>query len=147
VKKAKFAEWKICIQLSGGLTRMRDRFESPHFRSRRKGAAKHLLDNAFANDGNVEVESLNKAAYDVLDFFEEVGYLHRIEALQAESVRSSFGWYAQAYWFLCKPSVEKMREEYKNPDIYEELEGLSRLLMDVDKDRGIEPPPLDSCAK
>jgi hypothetical protein len=122
------------------LTRMRDRFESPHFRSRRCTAAKHLLDNAFVAADIVEVEHLNKAAYDVLDFFEEVGYLHRIEALLAESVQNSFGWHAQAYWFLCKPSIEKVRKEYKNPDIYEELEGLSRLLTDVDRERGIELP-------
>ena len=54
---------------------MADRFESPHFRTIRKEAAKCLLDNAFIEDEIVAVEQLNKATYDVLDFFEEMGYL------------------------------------------------------------------------
>jgi hypothetical protein len=36
------------------LTRMRDRFESPHFMSRRRAAAKFLLENVIANGDIVE---------------------------------------------------------------------------------------------
>ena len=50
------------------LTRLRDRFESPHFLSRRRAAAKYLIDNAFVNEDLVEVERLNRAGYDALNF-------------------------------------------------------------------------------
>src|ERR671938_853876 len=35
------------------LTKMADRFESSHFRGRRRAAARYLLDNAFAEDEKV----------------------------------------------------------------------------------------------
>jgi hypothetical protein len=45
----------------------------------------------------VEVRNFNRAAYDVANFFETAGYLHRLGALQAESVWHTFGAMAQAY--------------------------------------------------
>src|SRR5215204_3011086 len=45
------------------LTRLEDRFESPHFLSRRRVATKCLLDNAFVEEDVVEVGRLNRAAY------------------------------------------------------------------------------------
>ena len=122
------------------LTRMADRFESPHFRTRRRAAAKSLLDSAMVDDRIVVVEHLSRATYDVLDFFEEMGHLQRIEALEAGSVRNNFSSYARAYWLLCKPSIEKMREEWQDPGLYEEVEYLYRLMTDMDRERGIEPP-------
>jgi hypothetical protein len=45
------------------LTRLEDRFESPHFLSRRRVATKCLLDNAFVEEDVVEVGRLSRAAY------------------------------------------------------------------------------------
>jgi len=59
------------------LTRLADRFESPHFLGRRRSAAEHAMDTFFAEDGTVEAGGFNRAAYDVANFFEEVGYFHR----------------------------------------------------------------------
>jgi hypothetical protein len=122
------------------LTRMQDRFESPHFSNKRRAAAKCLLDNAFADAVIVEVERLNRAVWDVLDFLKELGYLQRIETLRAESVRNNFGWYTKACWLLCKPTLEKLRDEWQNPALYEEFEYLSHPMADIDCERGIEPP-------
>jgi hypothetical protein len=36
------------------LTRLADRFESPHFLGRRRSAAEHVMDTFFAEDGTVE---------------------------------------------------------------------------------------------
>src|SRR5215203_5290084 len=101
------------------LTRLEDRFDSPQFLNRRRATAKYLLDNAFADDDIVEVERLNAAAWDVLDFFEELGYLQRIQTLQAASVQNNFSGYVKAYWLLCKPAIEKVREEWQDPALYE----------------------------
>ncbi len=119
------------------LTRLEDRFESPHFLSRRRAAAKYLIDNVFVDDDMVEVERLPRAAYDVLNFFEELGYLQRLGALQAESVWHTFGVMAQAYWLLCKPAIEKRREERGDPAMYEDVERLNRVGADLDREQGI----------
>ncbi len=47
------------------LTRLEDRFESPHFLSRRRAAAKYLIDNVFVDGDMVEVSRLNRAVFDI----------------------------------------------------------------------------------
>ena len=123
------------------LTRLRDRFESPHFLSRRRAATKYLIDNAFVDGDMVEVECLNRAVFDVCNFYEELGELQRSGALQAESVWNSFGAMAQAYWLLCKPAIERRRQERGDPTMYEEFERLNRLGADLDRERGIAAHP------
>ena len=73
------------------LIRMEDRFESPHFRSRRRAAARYLLDNAFVEDEKVEMEPFTRAAADVGGIFEGLGYLQGLGVLRAESVWNRFG--------------------------------------------------------
>jgi hypothetical protein len=48
---------------------------------------------------------------------------------------------AQAYLLLCKPAIEKMREEWQKPALYEEFECLYRVLADLDRKRGIAAHP------
>ena len=116
------------------------RFESQFLLNRRRAAARYLLDNVFEGDDMVEVERLNRAGWDVCGFFEDLAYLQRIEALPAETVWNSFGSVTRTYWPLCKPAIEKLREKWKAPALYEEFEHLSRVLADLERQRGIEPP-------
>ena len=88
-----------------------------------------------------QVKRLNRAVFDVCNFYEELGYLQRLGALQAESVWHTFGVMAQAYWLLCKPAIEKRREERADPAMYEEFEWLNRLVTDLDRERGIAAHP------
>jgi hypothetical protein len=120
------------------LSRLGERFESPQLRRSRGAAGKYLLDNAFVDDDIVGAERLNRAVWDVVNFFEDLGYLQKIEALQPESVWNSFGVYAQAYWLLCKPGLEKLREEFESPAMYEHFEYLCHLMADIERERGIE---------
>jgi hypothetical protein len=76
----------------------------------------------------------------VCAFFEDLAHLQTIEALPAETVWNSFGSVARTYWPLCKPAIEKLREEWKVPALYEEFENLSGVLADLERERGIEPP-------
>ena len=123
------------------LTRLEDRSVSPHFLSRRRATAKYLLDNAFVEDDDmVEVPPLNPAAIDVCRFYEEVGDLVRVGVLRAESAWGRFGVLAQSYWLVCKPAIEKMREELEFPMMYGDFEHLCRLLADIDRERGIAAP-------
>ena len=125
------------------LTRLQDRFASPHLLSMRRVTAKYLLDNAFVEGGAVGTPTLNSAAVDVCSFYEEVGELLRLGLLRNESVWIRFSVAAQAYWLLCKPGIEKMREEWKDPAIFEEFEHLVRLTGKLDRERGVEVPTHD----
>jgi hypothetical protein len=118
------------------LTRLGERFDSPQLRRSRSAAGKYLLDNAFVGDEVVGVEHLNRAAWDVVNFFEDLGYLQRIEALQPESVWNSFSVYAQTYWLLCNSGLKKLREEWEHPAMYEHFEYLCHRMADLDRERG-----------
>jgi hypothetical protein len=122
--------------------RLRERFDSPGFLRSRREAARFLLQNAFAEDGPGEVPSLstNNAAMTVCNFFDEVGNLHRIGIVSDETVWNNTGDWAQAYWLLCKPAVEKMRQEWENPSLYAQFERLGGLMAEMDRERGIAPP-------
>ena len=121
------------------LTRMRDRFESPLLRSSRKATAKYFLEHTFVDDEVVEAPSMANAAVEVCNFFEEAGEMVRLGILGAESVASRFSVHGQAYWTLCRPAIEKYREEWGLSTIYEEFEYLSRLMADLDPEQGAAP--------
>ena len=122
------------------LIRMEDRFESSHFRSRRRAAARYLLDNAFVEDEKVEMEPFTRAAADVGGIFEDLGYLQGLGVLRAQSVWNRFGKVTQVYWSLSKPAIEKLREDWKAPELFTEFERLGRLLAELDRERGIAAP-------
>jgi len=119
------------------LSRMADRFLSPYYLWQRRAAAKHLLDTAFVEDDSVEVPPLNKVTQDVCDYYEELGEMVRVGVLRAEPVHFRFAFLAKAYWLLCKPGIEKMREEYQSPGLYEEFEHLCHVFADLDCKGGI----------
>jgi multidrug efflux pump subunit AcrA (membrane-fusion protein) len=121
------------------LFRMADRYDSQHFMSRRRSAAKHAIDNFLVDDDIVEVQSLNHAAFEVANFFDQVGYLQRLGALQAESVWNTFGIIARVYWTLYGAAIQMLREERKDPTIYENFERLNRQVADLYSEQGIEP--------
>jgi hypothetical protein len=121
------------------LTRMRERFESPQLRSSRRATAKYFLENTFVDDEVVEAPSMANAAFEVCNFFEETGEMVRLGILGAESVTSRFSVHGHAYWTLCRPAIEKFREEWELSTIYEEFEYLSRLMADLDPEQGAAP--------
>jgi hypothetical protein len=129
------------------LDRMQDHFDSQRFIARRGAVARYLLDNAFVNDRMVEVEHLNEATIDVCDFFENLAYLQRIGALSAKSVWNNFAADVRLHWHLCKRGIEKQREEWQDPTIYEEFEQLSRLIADMSRERGIPEPTPEMLSK
>lgn len=121
------------------IIRLRDRFDSPSFLRSRREAARFLLNNAFA-EGEVPSLSTNNAAMTVCNLFDEVGQLHKLGVLSDETVWNSASDWSQAYWLLCEPAIEKMRQEWKNPALYAGFERLSGLMADMDRERGLAPP-------
>jgi hypothetical protein len=122
------------------LTRLEDRFQSPHFLARRRSAARHVVDALFAESDAVEAGVFDRASYDLANFFENVGYLQRSGVLRAESVWHTFGMAARVYWAAYVPTARKMREEQNDPTVYEDFERLDRLVTDMSGERGMPPP-------
>jgi len=104
----------------GLLYRMQDRVDSQIFIERRSALATYYLDNAFVGDDMVGVERLNEDAIDVCNFFESLAYLQEMDALSAKSVWNFFGPDLRLHWALCKPAIEKAREEQAEPRLYEQ---------------------------
>jgi hypothetical protein len=63
--------------------------------------------------------------------------------LRAESVWNRFGKVTRVYWALCKPAIEKLREDWKAPELFTEFERLSLLMAELDRERGIAAPTQD----
>jgi hypothetical protein len=76
----------------------------------------------------------------VLSFFEEVGELLREGVLRAETVWNRYGSAAQAYWLVCKPTIEMERKKWEDPTLYELFEYLCRVMAELDRKRGIPAP-------
>jgi hypothetical protein len=122
------------------LFRYSDRFESQLFLSRRRAAAKYLLDNVFVGEDMVEVQHLNRAAWDVYHFFDELGQLQRIEAIPVDAVWNTLGSVIRAYWPLCKHAIENLRKEWRAHAPYEGFEHLISAVAELEREKGIEPP-------
>ena len=123
------------------LYRLEERWDSQRFWNIRKRHVTYLKENCFVDDRIVGVEHLDAATEQILDFFEEVGYLTRIGVLRLEHV-----WYLWSGiltdWALCEPAIKKLRDERGDPRVYEELENLQRQMADLERQRTgrYEPP-------
>jgi hypothetical protein len=106
----------------------------------RRSAAKHIKDNFFRGDNDLlEVDHLNKAGEDVLNFFELMGLLVRAATIDERLVQELFAFRLVRYWELCKPAVERAREEDRSPDLWVNFEDLAiRMIALAKVDGGIE---------
>jgi hypothetical protein len=89
----------------------------------------------------LEVQHMNPAAEEVLNFFEEVGHLTKLGVVRAESVNHRFGWRIQTYWALYESAIERLREESREPKLWVDLERL-RGLIDSSGQRGAKAQDL-----
>jgi hypothetical protein len=132
------------------LMRLEDRFGSPRLLETRRRAAKHVIDNHFVSDDDVreieELRDVSRAAFDIFNFFEQMGYLTRIGALEAESVDYLFGWWIRCYWALYSPAILKSRQEMGEPEGLKNFELLNRSVLDVARQRGVRPGTISTGA-
>src|SRR5215212_6258393 len=103
--------------------KLEERWDSQRFWNLRKRFVRYLKENCFVDDQILEVQQLDAATEQILDFFEGVGYLTRIGVLRVEHV-----WHLWSGvltdWALCEPAIKKLRDERGDPRVYEELENL-----------------------
>src|SRR5215208_8067656 len=103
----------------------------------RRSAAKHIKDTFFEGDNDLlEVNHLNKAGEDVLNFFELMGLLVRAESIDERLVQEMFSFRLVRYWELCKPAVERAREEDRSPDLWVNFEDLANRMIALAKEDG-----------
>jgi hypothetical protein len=122
------------------LLRVYDRYVNPFFLSSRSDAAKHVMDNFFADEELKEVEYLNTAAIEVGNFFEQLGHLQSMGAVSDEAVWGLFSLVIRSYWTLYEPAIKKLREEWQSPEIYSSFERLNDRMAALDRERGVEAP-------
>ena len=121
--------------------KLEERWDSQRFWNIRKRHVTYLKENCFVDGQTVGVHHLDAATEQILDFFEEVGYLTRIGVLRLEHVWHLWSG-ALTDWELCEPAIKKLRDERGDPRIYEELENLHRQMAELERQRSgrYEPP-------
>jgi hypothetical protein len=97
----------------------------------------YVKENYFVDDDILEVDYLDLASSQILNFYEELGYLTTTGVLQLERVWNSYGDDLTTSWVLWEPAVKKRREELKDPTIFEHMEYLYHQLLDLDRQRGL----------
>ena len=107
----------------------------------RKRHLAYLKGDLIGDDDILGVEHLDAATVQILDVFEEVGYLTRIGVLRIEQMWHLWSG-VQSDWQLCEPAIKKVRDERGDPQLYEELENLHRQMAEFERQRtgGSEPP-------
>jgi hypothetical protein len=120
------------------LLRLEDRFHSPHMLATRRRAAKYIKDNFNVDGSLLEVEHLNRDVWDVLNFFEDLGYFVKTGAVGPHTMWRTFGQRSFFYWALSKPAIAKERERMKEPKLYEEWEWLMERLFELSRRSGEE---------
>jgi hypothetical protein len=120
------------------LTKLEDRWESPAFLDIKRKVADHVKEHFFTADGGLlDVEHMDVNAESVLGIFELLGDFVSQGLVRAETVWHRFGWHVRQYWALYQPAIEKMREEYKGPTLFEDFERLEALMADLDRQHGV----------
>jgi hypothetical protein len=114
--------------------KLQERFDSQRFQNLRKRHLAYLKENCFVDDEILEVQHLDAATEQIVDFFEEVGYLTRTGVLRLDQVWHVWGG-VRSDWQLCEPAINKMRDERSDPRIYEELENLERQMTELERQR------------
>jgi hypothetical protein len=119
------------------LFRLEDRFYTP-FLERRRRAANYVKEHFFTDDGELlPIEHMSRNSVEVLNFFEQLGHEVKVEAVHTESVWHRFGWMARRYWALYQPAIDKIRQEEKDPTLWEDFEQLNDLMADLERQHDV----------
>jgi hypothetical protein len=120
------------------LLRLEDRFDGPHMLAIRRRAARYIKDTFFSDGSLREVHTLNHDVWEVLNFYEDLGYFVTIGAVRPYTAWRSFGMGSFAYWALSKPAIAEERERTKEPNLYQDWERLTNRLVELARRSGEE---------
>jgi hypothetical protein len=114
-----------------------ERAGSQRYRNYMIRSCTYIKENYFVDDDLSEVDHLDLASAMILNFYEDLAYLTRTGVLQPERVGNNYGGDVKMSWVLWEPAVKKSREESKDPMLYEHMECLYHLLVDLDRQKGL----------
>ena len=119
-----------------------ERLDSQRYRNFRRRSFMYVKENYFVDDDILEVQHLDTATVQLLDFFEELGYLVSIGVLPIERVWFTFNRSLITAWVLWEPGIKRLREERGDPGVYEEFENLYHRMVDSElRSTGRSEPP------
>jgi len=96
--------------------KLREQFSGKGMLKARAGAARHLIANDKGHDQNVD---------EVMDFFEDVAFLLRRDAIDVESVWQYFSYWSEAYWQAALYyRMEKRRNGHLQDEVWVEQDAL-----------------------
>jgi hypothetical protein len=113
-------------------------FEGEHMLAIRRRAAKYIKDTFFVDGSLREVHTVNRDLWEVLNFYEDLGYFVTIGAVRPYTAWRSFGMGSFAYWALSRPAMVKERERTKEPNLYGDWERLMERLFELSRRSGEE---------
>jgi hypothetical protein len=120
------------------MLKLDDRWESPVFLDIKRKAANHVKAHFLAADGTLlEVQHMDVNAERLLGIFELLGDLVEQGEVRAETVWHRFGFRVRQYWALYRPAIEKIRQESKDPTLFDDFERLEALMADLDHHHGV----------
>ena len=120
------------------LLRLEDRFDGSQMLAIRRRTAKYIKDTFFVDGSLREVRTINRDVWEVLNFYEDLGYFVTIGAVRPYTAWRSFGWGSFAYWALSRPAIAKERERTKEPNLYQDWERLMEMLFELARRSGEE---------
>jgi hypothetical protein len=108
-----------------------DRFDGSKLVKARKDLSRLFLDKA-TRDQQIDET--------VMDFFEDMGLFLRRSYLDAELLRSTFGFYAVRWWEACKGYIVKERGLQSDSTLFSDFESLAKRFSDRDAKEGLKEP-------
>jgi hypothetical protein len=125
------------ISLEVDLTyKLQERWDSQLYKHYKIRSLKYVKENYFADDDLLEVDRLDPDTEQIFAFLDELGHLTRTGVLQLERVWSYYGGTMMA-WVLWERAVQKEREAWQAPDLFEDMEYLYRQMVDLERQRGV----------
>lgn len=120
-------------------------FDSPNFLSIRKGLASKRIDTA----GKLkELDPANPPIeiYEILNYFDYLGLLHKRGYLDANDVWEVFGYWMDNFYADSLPVIKQ--EQKDSPNTYRNFEALAAIVRAIDKRRGegTDPPSPEDLA-
>jgi hypothetical protein len=118
--QALFTETKVASKRQLGVNtwlHFIDRWDSPVMHKERKGIA-----------DDVRNRGVTGGSDPILDFFEQVGTVYRLDCVEKELCDSSFSHDAENWWAALEERVGTLRKDMKDDSVYNEYEAFVKAL-------------------
>jgi hypothetical protein len=117
-----------------------DRFDGSKLVKARKDLSRLFLDKATRDQQIDETVMDFQIDETVMDFFEDMGLFLRRRYLDAELLRSTFGFYAVRWWEACEGHIHEERRLQSDSTLFSDFEYLAKRFSARDANEGLKEP-------